>query len=190
MVDGAAADRVRPVPKSAEEDQADIEAVTELLGRSPKGRFEVMLRTDAGTPMVIANLPLLEDGTPMPTRYWLVDKKLNRRIGQLESTGGVRQAEEAVDALELATAHAVYAAQRDSLIPASWTGPRPFGGVGGTRRGVKCLHTHYAWFLVGGDDPVGRWVHNQLESKQPDSARHAVSSREEVPCPQQPGESE
>ena len=36
--------------------------------------------------------------------------------------------------------------------------PRPSAGVGGTRRGVKCLHAHYAWYLAGGDDPVGRWV--------------------------------
>ena len=34
--------------------------------------------------------------------------------------------------------------------------------MGGTRRGVKCLHAHYAWYLVGGDDPVGRWVAEQL----------------------------
>jgi exopolyphosphatase/guanosine-5'-triphosphate,3'-diphosphate pyrophosphatase len=34
--------------------------------------------------------------------------------------------------------------------------------VGGTRRGVKCLHAHYAWHLAGGQDPVGRWVAQQL----------------------------
>jgi hypothetical protein len=27
---------------------------------------------------------------------------------------------------------------------------------------VKCLHAHYAWFLAGGDDPVGRWVKEHL----------------------------
>jgi hypothetical protein len=27
---------------------------------------------------------------------------------------------------------------------------------------VKCLHAHYAWHLAGGDDPVGRWVAEQL----------------------------
>jgi len=43
------------------------------------------------------------------------------------------------------------------------TGPRPSGGVGGTRVGVKCLHAHYGWFLAGGDDPVGAWVAAQLE---------------------------
>ena len=47
-------------------------------------------------------------------------------------------------------------------LPPSWAGPRPTGGVGGTRRGVKCLHAHYAWYLAGGDDPVGRWVAEQL----------------------------
>jgi hypothetical protein len=27
---------------------------------------------------------------------------------------------------------------------------------------VKCLHAHYAYFLAGGDDPVGRWVEARL----------------------------
>ncbi|MGH9150518.1 MAG: DUF501 domain-containing protein [Acidimicrobiales bacterium] len=27
---------------------------------------------------------------------------------------------------------------------------------------MKCLHAHYAWFLAGGDDPVGRWAHGQI----------------------------
>jgi uncharacterized protein len=27
---------------------------------------------------------------------------------------------------------------------------------------VKCLHAHYAFFLAGGDDPVGRWVREHL----------------------------
>jgi hypothetical protein len=39
--------------------------------------------------------------------------------------------------------------------------------VGGTRQGVKCLHAHYAWFLAGGDDPVGRWVAGQLGAAAP-----------------------
>ena len=55
-----------------------------------------------------------------------------------------------------------YAAERDACLPAGHLGPRPSGGVGGTRTGVKCLHAHYAWHLAGGDDPVGRWVARQL----------------------------
>ncbi len=143
-------------------DPGDLAAVTELLGRSPRGEFEVVVRDDSGAPVVIRNAPLLDDGTPMPTRYWLVDRELNRRIGRLEAEGGVRAAEVDVDPDELATAHDSYRAERDAAIPADWEGPRPFGGVGGTRRGVKCLHTHYAWYLAGGSDPVGAWVRDRL----------------------------
>ena len=139
-----------------------MRAVAELLGREPRGRFEVVARRADGRPVVIRNHPLLDDGTPMPTLYWLLDPELNRRIGRLEATGGVKAAEAAVDPEELAAAHERYRAERDAELPPSWDGPRPFGGVGGTRRGVKCLHTHYAWYLAGGDDPVGRWVQDRL----------------------------
>jgi hypothetical protein len=37
--------------------------------------------------------------------------------------------------------------------------------VGGTRTGIKCLHAHYAWFLAGGDDPVGAWVAQRLDEQ-------------------------
>ena len=78
--------------------------------------------------------------------------------------GGGRRAPAAaaVDADELARAHARYAAERDAALPDDYSGPRPSGGVGGTRRGVKCLHAHLAWHLAGGDDPVGRWVAERL----------------------------
>ena len=111
-----------------------------------------------GAPVVIRNAPLLRDGTPMPTRYWLVDRDLGVAVSRLESTGGVRAAEAAVDPAELAGAHARYAAERDAAVPPGHAGPRPHGGVAGTAIGVKCLHAHYGYFLAGGDDPVGRWV--------------------------------
>lgn len=143
----------------------DVVAVTELLGRAPRGEFDVAVRAADGTPMVIRNAPLLDDGTPMPTRYWLVDRDLLRRVGTLEAAGGVRRAEAEVDPARLAAAHDRYAAERDAALPEDHTGPRPFGGVGGTRQGVKCLHTHLAWTLAGGDDPVGEWVLARLEEQ-------------------------
>jgi len=140
----------------------DMAIVAELLGRTPGGRFEVVVRDDGGLPVVIRNHPLLDDGRPMPTLYWLVGSDLRSRIGTMESAGGVREAEAACDPVELAVAHARYAAERDAEIPVDHDGPRPVAGVGGTRVGVKCLHAHYAWYLAGGDDPVGRWVHDRL----------------------------
>ena len=91
----------------------------------------------------------------MPTRYWLVDPELRAAIGRLEAAGGVNRAEAEVDADALAAAHERYRAERDAALPPDHVGPRPSGGVGGTRTGVKCLHAHYAWYLAGGDDPVG-----------------------------------
>ena len=152
---------------------ADRDRVAELLGRTPEGAFEVVVRDPAddpaGTPVVIRNHPLLDDGRPMPTRFWLVGDDLRSRVGTLESIGGVRAAEAACDPAELAAAHLRYARERDAAIPADHDGHRPSGGVGGTRLGVKCLHAHYAWFLAGGDDPVGRWVHERLKRERPDS---------------------
>jgi hypothetical protein len=140
----------------------DVALLTERLGRAPEGDFEVVVRNADGAPVVIRNAPFLRDGTPMPTRYWLVDPAVRAAVSRLESDGGVRAAEADVDPGELAAAHAAYAAERDAAIDPGHTGPRPSGGVGGTRRGVKCLHAHYAFFLAGGDDPVGRWVEEQL----------------------------
>jgi len=141
---------------------ADLDRVAELLGRTPTADFEVVVRDKGGDPVVIRNAPLMRDGRPMPTRYWLVGVRARRDVGRLEAAGGVRAAEAAVDAEELASAHARYAAERDAALPADHRGPSPAAGVGGTRRGVKCLHAHYAWHLAGGDDPVGRWVAKRL----------------------------
>jgi hypothetical protein len=143
-------------------DPTDEAAVAALLGRRPQGAFEVVVRDAGGQPVVLRNAPLLDDGTPMPTRYWLVGRAEVTAVSRLEAAGGVRRAEDDVDPAALASAHARYAAERDADLPAGHAGPRPSGGVGGTRTGVKCLHAHYAWYLAGGDDPVGRWVAEHL----------------------------
>jgi uncharacterized protein len=143
-------------------DDLDLAAVTSLLGRSPAARFAVAVRRPDRMPVVIRNAPSLKDGTPMPTSYWLVDPSLVLQVSRLESGGAVRRLEAEVDPDELAAAHAEYAAQRDLLVDPD--APRaPSGGVGGTRRGVKCLHAHLANFLVGADDPVGRRVATLIE---------------------------
>ena len=154
-----------PAPQGAE---SDAEAVARLLGRDPGGAFTVAVRGADGRPMVIANDPFLRDGTPMPTRYWLVDPELRVLVGRLEAAGGVREADLEVDGTALADGHRRYAAERDALIPRDWAGPRPSGGVGGTRQGVKCLHAHLAWWLAGGDDVVGAWVAGRLGLTRPE----------------------
>ena len=149
----------------------DRDAVRALLGREPLADFEIAVRDDAGAPVVIRNAPFTADGTPMPTRYWLVDADWNRAVSRLEAAGGVREAEAVVDPTAIAAAHRTYAAERDAGIPPDHTGPRPSGGVGGTRLGVKCLHAHVAWYLAGGPDAVGAWAVARIEADGRGDAR-------------------
>jgi exopolyphosphatase/guanosine-5'-triphosphate,3'-diphosphate pyrophosphatase len=48
--------------------------------------------------------------------------------------------------------------------------------VGGTRRGVKCLHAHYAFHLAGGDDPVGGEVARTIEPVHADERSGRVAA--------------
>lgn len=141
----------------ADASPGDVAAVEELLGRPLAGRFAVVVRREDGRPVVIENEPHLRDGTPMPTLFWLVDAELREAVSRLEGAGGVHRFEELVDADELAATHERYAQRRAAAVVRP--GARDAaGGVGGTRRGVKCLHAHLANYLAGDADPVGALV--------------------------------
>ena len=143
---------------------ADRLAVTELLGRTPMGAFEVVVRNDDGEPVVLKNYPVLANGRPMPTLYWLCGEHESMLVGRLESMKGVRRAEADIGVDAINDAHDRYSAERDAILDMAASQPehRPTGGVGGTRNGAKCLHAHYGYWLAGGDDPVGQWVHDHL----------------------------
>ncbi len=144
---------------NAEDDEVMVAA---LLGRRPMGAFTVAVRRNDGSPVVLCNDPLLDDGRPMPTRYWLADRALNKVIGRLESSGAIDRIEAELGVDAIAAVHERYQDERDAALPDEHEGPTPSGGVGGTRIGVKCLHAHYANFLVTDDDIVGAWVDEQL----------------------------
>lgn len=140
-------------------DDRDVVAVQ--IGRPPRSRVDVAARCHLGLPVVVEVPPLLDDGTPFPTRYWLSCPLAVRRVGRLEAAGGVKAAEETLLSNEaMAERQRVamerYRKDRDRLIPAGHRGPVPSGGVGGARRGVKCLHAHLADDLAGNDNPVGQ----------------------------------
>jgi hypothetical protein len=109
------------------------------------------------------NAPLLHDNTPMPTLYWLVGRREVSGVSTLEAASTIDKVEALIGLATIDGIHQRYALERDVFIPESHVGPRPSGGVGGTRRGVKCLHAHFAYWLAGGDDPVGQWVADQLD---------------------------
>ena len=147
------------------------------LGRPLRAASRVLRRCSLDLPIVVEVPPLLDDGEPFPTRYWLTCPLAHRRIARIEARGGVREAQAEIDAdpnlaRAMRAAHARYAAERDASLP---EGPlhRPSGGIGGSSGGVKCLHAHYADHVAGHENPIGRSV--ALEIGEPECARPCVA---------------
>ncbi|MGH2725283.1 MAG: DUF501 domain-containing protein [Actinomycetota bacterium] len=143
---------------------SDLAAVAEQLGREPLTGFSVVARCSPGHPLVIRNHPVDRRGNPFPTLYWLTCPEATAAVSRLESEGWIKRLDERAASEggfgeELARAHRSYAAERGGLVPEA----QGWGGVGGTRAGVKCLHAHYAHHLAGGPDPVGSWVAERVE---------------------------
>lgn len=146
----------------------DRDIVAAQLGREPRSAVETVHRCHLDLPVVIAVPPNLDDGTPFPTRYWLTCPLADRRIGRIEAAGGVKAMDErirsdAVFAAEYQAAMDEYEATRTALVESGRFPHTPIGGVGGSSRGVKCLHAHYAHHASGRDNPVGRLVASDVE---------------------------
>ncbi len=146
---------------------AESTLIAAQIGRPLRAESTVVSRCGLGLPVVIRVPPILDDGTPFPTLYWLTCPLASRRIGRLEGEGGVRRMEERAAAdpgfgSRLQAAHARYASERDRDLEPE-VAPRPTGGVAGVRVGVKCLHAHYADHAAGNDNPVGEAVAPDIE---------------------------
>ncbi len=175
--------------------QRDLQAVRAQLGREPAVPFSVVARcTPAagwpgtapgpagaplplGHPLVLRNHPRDARGEPFPTLYWLSCPTAVKAVSRLESEGWIGRLNERVErdpsfALGLRAAHRAYAEERGALLP----GAAAWGGVGGTRSGVKCLHAHYAYHLAGGEDPVGAWVAERVEPVHPEEGPGRVAA--------------
>jgi len=153
----------------------DNEVLAIQVGRPLRADSRVLRRCHLGLPIVVEVPPLLDDGEPFPTRYWLTCPLAHRRIARVEGRGGVREAQARLDsdptfAKRVREAHARYAHERDARLPEGTT-HRPSGGVGGSSGGVKCLHAHYADHSAGNENPIGANV--AVEVGEPDC---------ELPC--------
>jgi len=145
----------------------DEQMISAQLGRELRGKSEVRTTCHLGLPVVIAVPPVLDDGTPFPTRYWLTCPLAVRRIARLESGGEIKRLDERARldvefGVRLEAANNRYRQQRDALIPDE-AEHRPRGGVAGAEAGVKCLHAHYADHAARNDNPVGEAVATSVE---------------------------
>ncbi|MEO0323785.1 MAG: DUF501 domain-containing protein [Myxococcota bacterium] len=151
-------------PKSAEH---EAHIVAAQIGRPLRAPSRAARRCHLGLPVVATVPPVLANGEPFPTRFWLSCPLAHRRIARLEAAGGVRAADaragdDAAFAASLRDAHARYATERDALLPRD-ARLAPRGGVGGSRGGVKCLHAHYAHHAAGRLTALGAEVAARIE---------------------------
>jgi hypothetical protein len=133
----------------------DREAVARQLGREPRP-FRVAARCPFGLPSVVEN----ERARNMPTSFWVTCPSLVAAISRIESTGGVREAGEAVGARAVEATHEEHRARY---------GVR----VAGVRDGgkIKCLHAFTALQLAGAiPNPVAEWTLERLEKPYPQGA--------------------
>ena len=151
---------------------SDLSRVTAQLGREPLTGFSVVARCHDGHPVVIRNHPVDHRGSPFPTLYWLSCPEAVATVSRLESEGWIKRLDERARTdpefgRALDASHRAYAAERGR-----WSrGAEAWGGVAGSRAGVKCLHAHYANHLAGGEDPVGAWVAGRVEPVHPQVRR-------------------
>ena len=153
------------------------EIIENLLGKKPQGEYQILIRDETNHPLVLENAPFFYDGTPMPTRFWLLESNIFKAVSKLESAGGVKKVQEEIDLETIQKIHSEYEKNRDQLIDDGYLGPKPSGGVGGTRRGVKCLHAHVANFLATKNDVIGQWA---IEKIDEDNKSKSITSNESI----------
>ncbi|MGI8408221.1 MAG: DUF501 domain-containing protein [Actinomycetota bacterium] len=135
------------------EDEAIVSA---QLQRTLRGKWAVAKRCHLGVPMAIENHPVLDDGAPFPTLFWLTCPVLLKRVSQLEAGGGMAQLNERLandPGLKARLTSSVEAlrARRDTHAVIEGSGAPPGGGADK----VKCLHAHTAQELALPGDPAG-----------------------------------
>ncbi|MBM7557176.1 DUF501 domain-containing protein [Halanaerobacter jeridensis] len=165
-------------------DKEEKEILKKQLDREPRNIVDIPVRCAAGFPQVIVTAPILEDSDGIfPTTFWLTCPELNYRIAQLEDQGYVTRIKEKIDAdaqlqEELIKAHEDYANYRVGLLTDEELNELQGenqgqyrvikeSGVGGIMdfEGIKCLHTHYAHYLVNQNNPVGRLTEQLLKNE-------------------------
>ncbi|ADL11657.1 DUF501 domain-containing protein [Acetohalobium arabaticum] len=174
----------------------DYKVITQQLEREPRNLVGIAKWCQEGYPQVLVTYPVLEEKDELklfPTTYWLSCPKLVEEIFSLESEGLIQQVQEEIMAdsnkeQELTAAHRNYAQKRVGLLkdsdltklkeeyPGRWKVVSQ-SGVGGImeKEGIKCLHTHYADYLVNRHNPVGKIVDELLEDRFLDSSLDGCS---------------
>lgn len=162
--------------------EKDLATALELLGRTPRAPFVIATRCPDGTPQVLAADPVfLEDEIwkPFPAFLWLVCPGLKVMVAELEQQGLIKQFSQRLDTDEDFRKEFLYGQNEISHIRLDlarkiYPGVLPEHieeilrdtTIAGSKdfRGVKCLHSHVAHYLVYGNNPIGKAC---LENRDP-----------------------
>ena len=125
--------------------------------------------------MVIESHPLMEDGSPFPTTFWLTCPLLVKRASRLEAGGVMAEmtatlARDASLRDRLSDAVDRYRARRDAHLVIKESGGPPGGGPDR----VKCLHAHLAHELADPPNPIGALT--LAETEWPDCVLPCVAA--------------
>ena len=134
----------------------DARTVARQLGRAPRGQWAVARRCHLGVPMSIESHPVMDDGAPFPTLFWLTCPLLIKRAAKLEAEGRMSSLNELLSQRDdlredVARAAEKLVARRDGHAVLADAGPPPGGGPDR----IKCLHAHLAQELADPPNPVG-----------------------------------
>jgi uncharacterized protein len=155
--------------------------IEEQLGRPPEGLQEIVYRDSKKAPVVLRVTSIVR-GKPFPNMYWLSDKTLCKAIDKIESHGFVKELENLVIPfdeelkMKLKQNHLQYIEKRwsyfvkehnlDSILPVYQDSLKE-KGIGGLSKfdRVRCLHMHYAHYLVDGNS-IGELLEEKFNLRQ------------------------
>ena len=163
-----------------EGDLFELNIIRGQLDNNAESVIKVIKYCPTNYPMIILVHPFSND-KPFPTIYWLSCPVIKEDIFKLEDTGYIEvlkrkknQSKEFQKKLD--NAHKRYSKVRVSLLDkdklkrARQKSKDLFemlkkSGVAGIREkeGIKCLHGHYADYIISGDNPVGEEVAKKID---------------------------
>lgn len=157
------------------------EIVAKQLGRNPDNLKDIVVYcSPSKKPAVVLTSPFSSDKGIFPTIYWLSCPYLVEEIFRIEDKGLVKKLTEKLKSdsefkKEMMKTHEKYAERRLSmLLPEEIKKIKDKSkdmykvikesGVGGImdKGGIKCLHAHYADYLVNGDNPAGKIISDKI----------------------------
>jgi hypothetical protein len=164
--------------------QEDLIIIKKQLGRGVSNVLNIEKRCIYGYPQVIKSFPL-KDGKPFPTLYWLTCPYLVEEVSKLEAQQKITEIEKIIQNDPVLRQQMIHAHKEEIKKRMKLLGEKINSlsenmikklketGIGGIEdfSTIKCLHLHYASYLVGENNPTGEIVDRYIAKKCCDDSR-------------------